>query len=90
MIASELGVGQVVFSKAGRDAGLPFVVLGTEENFVFLSDGKLRPLERPKKKKIIHIQKTNAVSGELQSMLQNGNAKNSDIIKFIRSFYEGR
>ena len=55
-------VGQMVFSKSGRDKGLPFIVCAIENNFVYLIDGKLRKIETPKKKKVIHIQKTNYIS----------------------------
>lgn len=54
----ELMSGTVVKSMAGRDKGLWFVVLETEGDCAFLVDGKLRPLENPKRKKEKHLQKT--------------------------------
>lgn len=51
----EVAVGDVVVSRAGRDKGLPFVVLSREGEFVYLVDGDLRRLERPKKKKRMHV-----------------------------------
>lgn len=52
--APELGT--VVLSRAGRDAGRYFVVVGrVDEEYVLLSDGQLRKLQNPKKKKIKHI-----------------------------------
>jgi len=59
----EIGVGQVVFSKCGRDKGRAFVVLSVEDGYVFLADGQLRPLNRPKKKKAKHTQPTHATMG---------------------------
>ena len=56
-------IGQVVFSKCGRDKGRAFVVLSIEDEYVFLSDGQLRPLNKPKKKKIKHTQPTHTVVG---------------------------
>lgn len=47
--------GQVVLSRAGRDSGRLFVVIRREGEFVWLADGDLRPLERPKKKKLRHL-----------------------------------
>lgn len=47
--------GTVVCSGAGRDKGKYMVVLSVDEDFVLLSDGKERPLERPKRKNIKHI-----------------------------------
>ena len=51
----EVTVGDLVVSRAGRDKGRPFVVLRTEENYVYLADGDLRKLDRPKKKKRMHV-----------------------------------
>ena len=51
----EVTIGDLVVSRAGRDKGRPFVVLSTEENYVYLVDGDLRKLNRPKKKKRMHV-----------------------------------
>ncbi len=51
-------VGQIVFSKAGRDKNRPFIVIGIDDNFVYLADGISRQIEKPKLKKIKHIQAT--------------------------------
>lgn len=49
-------LGTVVLSKAGRDAGRFFVVVGKVDNqYVLLSDGDLRKLANPKKKKVKHL-----------------------------------
>ncbi len=53
-----LEIGQVVFSKSGRDKGLPFVVTQVSGEYVFLVDGRLRKLNKPKKKKEKHVQRT--------------------------------
>lgn len=52
-------IGSVVISKAGRDSGHTFVVVAEDgENYVYLADGKFRKLDRPKKKKIKHVDET--------------------------------
>jgi large subunit ribosomal protein L14e len=52
--APELGT--VVLSRAGRDKGRYFVVVGrVDAEYVLLCDGGLRKLQNPKKKKIKHI-----------------------------------
>ena len=53
--------GLLVYSKAGRDKGKLFVVLGIENDFVYLSDGDTRRVNNTKKKKIKHINRTNTV-----------------------------
>lgn len=47
--------GVVVKAVAGRDSGRYFVVLKNEDGFVWISDGKTRKLDNPKKKNIKHL-----------------------------------
>lgn len=54
----ELRRGQVVRSKAGRDQGSLMAVLETEASWAVLADGGRRPLERPKRKKLMHLSPT--------------------------------
>ena len=49
-------IGRFAVSTGGRDKGRGFLIVDTpEENFVLLSDGSLRKLEKPKRKKLKHI-----------------------------------
>lgn len=48
-------IGRLVVSSAGHDSGIYYVVLSQEERFVYLSDGKYHPVEKPKKKSIRHV-----------------------------------
>ena len=50
-------ISDVVEATAGRDAGKCFFVIGTEDQYVLLSNGKDRPLEKPKRKKCKHVRK---------------------------------
>lgn len=50
--------GKVVLSTAGRDKDRYFVVLSVEDNFCYISDGKIRKVDMPKKKKIKHLRVT--------------------------------
>ena len=63
--------GQVVYSKAGRDKNKAFIIVKSEGEYVFLADGKLRLLEKPKKKKIKHIQPTNTIINDIKYKLDN-------------------
>ena len=58
-------LGQVVFSKRGRDRGTAYIVVGTfiesGKEFALLADGNRRMVEKPKKKKTMHIQPTKTV-----------------------------
>ena len=73
--------GQVVFSKCGRDKGLPFVVLSAEGEYVFLADGCLRLICKPKKKKLKHIQPANVIL-DLDSVGNRG-LQDADIRKML-------
>ena len=53
--------GQIVCSKKGRDKGYFLVTVNEEDGFVFVCDGKERPLERPKRKNIKHVSFTDTV-----------------------------
>ena len=77
-------VGQIVFSKCGRDKGRAFVVLSVEGEFVFLADGQLRPLNKPKKKKIRHTQPTRVIMGEAAD--PGGLLTDADIRKWLLQY----
>ncbi|MBK6088230.1 MULTISPECIES: KOW domain-containing RNA-binding protein [Ruminococcus] len=52
--------GSVVIAKAGRDKGRAFAVIEVlSDREVLIADGKRRPIERPKRKNVIHLQGTN-------------------------------
>ena len=53
--------GSVVYSIAGSDKGGIFLVLKTEGEYAYIADGKIRCADKPKKKKLKHLQKTNRV-----------------------------
>lgn len=58
----DITLGQVVHSKAGRDAGKIFIIVGIiDQSFVLISDGNLRRIESPKRKKIKHLEFTGTV-----------------------------
>ena len=51
--------GSVVIAKAGRDKGRAFAVIKVlDDRTVLIADGKSRPIERPKRKNVIHLQAT--------------------------------
>ena len=54
MVISERAV---VVSTAGHDKGVIFAVIGlTQEEYALIADGKVRKLEKPKKKKLKHLE----------------------------------
>ena len=79
-------IGQIVFSKRGRDKGAPFIILSMDNEYLYLADGKLRSHTKPKKKKIKHVQPTNTVSGAVTSAVDSGSLLDSDLRKAIKEF----
>lgn len=60
----KLEKGTVVCSLAGHDKGDFQVVIEFDDKYAKVCDGKYRPLERLKKKKLIHIKMTNTILSE--------------------------
>ncbi len=80
-----VALGQIVVSRAGRDAGKKFVVVKViDQLFVEISDGDLRRLEKPKKKKIKHLSMTDEKAGSLEEKLKsNSKITNAEIRKAL-------
>ena len=78
-------IGQIVFSKKGRDKGYALIVIAVESEYVFLADGLVRPLIKPKKKKLRHVQPTNTV---VDLTAVTGGLKDADIRKMLALFIE--
>ena len=53
--------GSVVRAEAGRDGGGFFAVVGTDEKYCFIADGRSRKLDKPKRKNIKHIRITDSM-----------------------------
>ena len=67
-----ISVGSVVYSRAGRDAGIFFLVVEVvDDNFVKICDGDARKLAKPKLKKIKHLKNTGDVLEGIGEKLQN-------------------
>lgn len=80
-----LTLGQIVYSKAGRDAGRRFIVVGIlDDSNVLISDGDLRRIEKPKKKKVKHLELTKDINEPLGQRLENKlKVSNSDMRKAL-------
>jgi len=86
---NDITLGQVVFSKAGRDKDHFFVIIEIEKPYVALTDGKLRRLENPKKKKSKHIQVTSYIDKDIKYKLESKNRlSNADIRKSLSHYFD--
>ena len=54
---TDIIISDVVVSTAGHDQGELFYVIGMDEQFLYLANGKDRSLDKPKRKKRKHVQK---------------------------------
>ncbi|OON97467.1 MAG: hypothetical protein ATN36_03315 [Epulopiscium sp. Nele67-Bin005] len=82
--------GQIIFSKAGKDKGKPFVIVGIEDEFVYIADGKLRTIDKPKLKKMKHIQPTKVIAQNLTHKLTQGDKiTNSDLKEALENYLNG-
>jgi len=84
-------IGQIVFSKAGRDKGEAFIVLQIEGEYLYLANGKSRRLESPKKKKAKHVQPSKTVDDGLKdAILAKENMKNADFRTALKKYQRER
>lgn len=87
-LTTDLKIGQIVKSKAGRDKDRVFIVCEIlDEQFVFVCDGDLRKLNAPKKKKVKHLMIYNTVLTEFAEKLQsNENLNDAYVRKLLESY----
>nr|WP_243700692.1 RNA-binding protein [Caldanaerobacter subterraneus] len=88
-LMDDLQLGQVVRSKAGRDKGRVFVVVGrVDEQHVLIADGDLRKIEKPKKKKYKHLQRYNDVLLAVKEKLEKGESLTNEEIRRLLEPYK--
>lgn len=73
---SNIVVGMLAKSLAGHDKGSVYLIQYIEGEYVYLVDGKLKTIEKPKKKKQKHIQ-------IIKTALYIEETQNDDIKKLI-------
>lgn len=79
----DLRPGQLVRSRAGRDKGKHYLVIGViNPREVLLSNGRSRPLARPKKKNVIHVQRYSR-RAEIDELIRSQKLTDSQVIRFI-------
>ena len=83
-------LGEFATSKAGHDKDRLYMIVGEEEEWVYLCDGRLRGVEHPKKKKKKHIQiiHSSAQDTLIQIIKQNLPGERDEIDRQIRKTLE--
>ena len=82
----EVDKSSLIVSKAGRDKGQLFYVIDTDEQYVYLVDGKSRKLEKPKRKKRKHVEQVPRTESRIAEKIRNGEkVLNSELRKELAS-----
>ncbi len=81
-------IGKFATSKAGHDKTKLYVIIKEDTEYVYLVDGDLKPLDKPKKKSKKHIQIINRVDETIQNKLETGQIiYNEDIKRAIKLYW---
>ena len=68
----DITISDVVVSTAGRDQGDWFYVIAEDPIYLYLANGKDRPLDKPKRKKRKHVQKVLRSETRVAEKLRRG------------------
>jgi ribosomal protein L14E/L6E/L27E len=79
-------IGKVVLSKAGRDTNHLYVVIRQLDNeYVLLSNGVTKTLDKPKKKKFKHLSFVDVVNDEIKlAIVSNDNGTDLKIKRLLK------
>ena len=93
-------IGNLVISKAGHDKDTRYIIIKEDDEYVYLADGRIKTIEKPKKKRKKHIQPIykydiselqnkqpvlSAVPYQLQNkLLHNERVSNEEIKRIIK------
>lgn len=77
-------IGMLAVSKAGHDSGSIYVITEEAGEYVYLADGKIRTVDRPKKKNRKHIQ----VIKKIQMEKPEAGFQDLEIRKVIKKYQE--
>lgn len=81
------GIGMMAKSLAGHDRGKTYMIKDFDEKFVYLVDGSIKTLDKPKKKKWKHVQIDRNVSRWIANLLkEEKEIHDSDVIRAIREY----
>ena len=82
----EISKADMIVSLAGRDKGQLFFVIDTDEQYVYLADGKSRKLEKPKRKERKHVEQVPRTESRIAEKIRNGEkVLNSELRKELAS-----
>lgn len=77
---------KLAISRAGHDKDSIYVIVKEEADLVYLADGKLKPLEKPKRKNRKHIQVIEKLPKEITEVFTQENFRNEEIKRAIKLY----
>ena len=83
----EIKIGTFARSKAGHDSDQIYVIINCDSEYVYLSDGRLKTVDNPKKKRYKHIQVINYINPIInKKLMENNLLMNEDIKSAIKNY----
>ena len=80
-------VGSLVKSKAGHDKDQIYVIIKADDEYIYLSDGIYKTLDKLKKKKRKHIQRINYIDEQINKKIKNHEPMINEEIKRTIKLY---
>ena len=77
---------KLAISRSGHDKDSLYVIIKEEANMVYLADGKLKPIEKPKKKNRKHIQIIKNLPKEITEVFTQQDFRNEEIKRAIKLY----
>jgi len=78
--------GQLVKSLVGRDKGKHYLIIGFEASRVLLADGRIRSINRPKKKNPKHLQPYRCIVPGVKERIRQGNLRDTEVRNILNTF----
>lgn len=81
--------GSIAVSLAGRDRDRVYIIVGVlDENYVLVSDGRKRKIEKPKQKKLKHLRILGKPDSELATLIEQNSLTNRTAAKIVSSYHK--
>ena len=77
---------KLAISRSGHDKDSLYVIIKEEASLVYLADGKLKPIEKPKKKNRKHIQIIKNLPKEITEVFTQQDFRNEEIKRAIKLY----
>ena len=85
----DIALGDIVESKAGRDKGDIFVVLGREGDFAYIANGRNRKIDNQKKKRQKHLKVVKSSEFIVNKLRSGGKVTNVELRRELAWTAEG-